>query len=342
MNQFILALFSMTDKLKTSTLFHLLTGKRTSAIMSYAYFVDLLPFLGSQPELSQAVFNKSIAQLEKERLINQLSNGLYAISSEGRKKSDTFKTSRLKQVDYFNFGRSDIQCFRLLAYFVQQVVQTSEKPLRPLETSPLYTRPVMQLCKENQVSKASLSKELTSLFQALPQSDGDFLAQQLSGNDVLPQTNYQLLPAKFQSPPWDSIYFASCLHPLLNEIKKSDSKTYCYQLLKGLLRQNYNSSMLLTRKQLLSGQSILQVAANRHLKVGTVSDHIIEWALFDRDFSFAAFISPKTYTYLESLPITDIFTVSYRDIYNQFPLEFFEFRLYQIQKKREAFHGVRR
>lgn len=342
MNQFILALFSMTDKLKTSTLFHLLKGKRTAAIMSYAYFNDLLPYLGSQPELSQSQFDQIIAQLEKEQLIAFVTKGEYAITSQGQAKIDVEQIRRLQQVDYFNFGRSDSNCFRLLSYFIQQVAQSQIKPLRPLETSPLYTRPVEQLFKQRIVDKTIVYQELTVLFQKLDQKDGDFLAQQLSGPNISPQIAYQLLPEKFQKQPWNFFYQASCLHPLLNEIKKAGVNTLCYQILKGLLRQNYNNSMLFTRKLLLEGQSVSMVVASRRLKLGTISDHIIEWALFDQTFSFEKFISSNTMAYLASLDTTNIYTLRYRDIYEQFPLEFVEFRLYQIKKKREAVNGIRR
>lgn len=39
MDSFILALFSDNDKLRPSTLYQILIGKRTSSVLSYAFFL---------------------------------------------------------------------------------------------------------------------------------------------------------------------------------------------------------------------------------------------------------------------------------------------------------------
>lgn len=334
MDQFILALFSRADKLKTSTFFHLLKGKRTSAVMSYAFFMDLLPFLGSQPDLSLKEFETVITSLEKEGLIDKNDSASYVITRKGRSELRQELQTYLLQVDYFNFGRSDENCFRLLTYFIQQV-STGKKSLRPLETSPLFTRPVDQLLRREKVNSKILYEEIYQLFNHLSQEAGDFLAQQFSGSDVVAKTAYQILPQPFQKTPWNRLYQASCFHPLLKEVKNGQRNTLCYQLLKGLLQQNYNNSMLYTRRLLLKGMSIPDVARIRNLKVGTISDHIIEWSLYEKKFPFDRFISESSERKLAVLTATeDLYTMRYSTINEKNSIDFLEFRLYQIKQKR--------
>lgn len=341
MNQFILALFSMTDKLKTSTLFHLLKGKRTSAIMSYAFFTNLLPFLGCQVDLSLKVFENAIATLENEGLLVKSEAATYRITAKGQSQLNLQLRESLLEVDYFNFGRSDENCFRLLAYFIQQVSKGQEN-LRPLETSPLFTRPVAQLITQQKASPDILYEELAQLFNKLTQVAGDFLAQQFSGATVLAKTAYQIMPDEYQKEPWSQLYQASCLHPLLKEIKKAQKKTLCYQLLKGLLQQNYNKSMLYTRQLLLEEKSIGEVAQIRDLKVGTISDHIVEWSLYEESFPFERFISKASRENLDLLAAKeDVYAMRYGAVNEKFPLDFIEFRLYQIKQKRDENYDIR-
>ena len=63
-----------------------------------------------------------------------------------------------------------------------------------------------------------------------------------------------------------------------------------HSFLKPLFIQNLNKSMLVTRKMLQSGVSVGQVMQQRRLKLGTVQDHIIEWALLEETFPFEKFI----------------------------------------------------
>lgn len=55
---FILALLSHGYKVRASTLYHLLKGKRTSSVLIYGFLYDCLRFIGWWPTISeQAFFN---------------------------------------------------------------------------------------------------------------------------------------------------------------------------------------------------------------------------------------------------------------------------------------------
>lgn len=63
MTLFILTLFRSGHKLRVSSIYHLLTGKRTSSVLIFGYFHQILVFLGSLPSLEKAVFDQVIKKL---------------------------------------------------------------------------------------------------------------------------------------------------------------------------------------------------------------------------------------------------------------------------------------
>ena len=92
--------------------------------------------------------------------------------------------------------------------------------------------------------------------------------------------------------------------------------------------QNFNQSMLTTRKLILSGCSIDEVMKIRHLKRGPVTDHLIEWQLYLTDFPYQKMITKQTFKRLSQL--SNIKEWNYRELNEVAPLDYGEFRFYQI------------
>ncbi|MBF8807831.1 MAG: helix-turn-helix domain-containing protein [Enterococcus lacertideformus] len=123
------------------------------------------------------------------------------------------------------------------------------------------------------------------------------------------------------------LYEASHTHLLLKKIEeKEDSLLFC--LIKPLLMKNYNQSMLTTRKLILEGYTFEEVMKIRKIKKGTVTDHLIEWQLYFDDFPYETMISEKTMKRLSQL--TNVRTWNYRELNEKEPLDYGEFRFYQI------------
>ena len=99
MNEFILALFSAEDKLKPSTLYQVLVGKRTSSVLTYAFFHDLLPLSAVLPELAEKQFYEHLRQLQKEQRLRTDGELLSAAAPTAREP-------RLSEVDFFKYGRN--------------------------------------------------------------------------------------------------------------------------------------------------------------------------------------------------------------------------------------------
>ncbi|TKN74128.1 hypothetical protein DVX06_13215, partial [Enterococcus faecium] len=83
-----------------------------------------------------------------------------------------------------------------------------------------------------------------------------------------------------------------CIHLLFVVIEKRPDSLW-HALIVSLLQQNFNQSMMITKQMFMNGQTIDQIMAIRHLKRGTVTDHLIEWSLFFDDFPYERILSAE-------------------------------------------------
>ncbi len=328
MNDFIVALFDVNDKMKASTVYQILIGKKTSSVLCYAYFHDLLPYFSLFPDLKKETFIHSLQNSSQEKKIR--------IDSEGQVLR-LEKTAKLQSIfpnlDSFKWGRTAEKCWRMLQLFVQAVSNLDKsKDYQPIETSPLYTEPVRKMIRENRETVAvTLYQELTNIFKQMPHEKADFLASSFSGYEQNGQVFFQLVPAKFEKEPWTKCYTNDSIHLFLAWVV-NDKNTLLYHLLRSLLIQNESQSMLHTIQLAKKGHTVEQIMQIRHLKQGTIHDHLIEWALQDPHFPYENFVTQAQWQKLQSLPERS-WELSYQQLVEERTVSFLELRLYQIYQK---------
>lgn len=332
MTEFILSLFSSSDKLRASSLYQLLSGKRTSSVLLFGFFQRLLVVHGCFPSLEQATFDKQIQQMIDEGLLKWEDRELQ-LTKKGEMRR---KYESLLGLHYDKYGRTATVSWRLLKFSVQVVshLSANETAYLPVETGPFYAYQVKRWLKEATCTKtelvAQVSKELSTIFTLMPDEQANFLANQFSGKKQTGLLAYQL--TTLEDGTAQQLFQDQCIHRLLAIIEQHSDFLF-YDLLAPLLRQNYNQSMLTTRALILSGDSVEQVMVKRGLKKGTINDHLIEWAIFFDDFPFERLIHSETRRSLASLE-RPLLTLRYKDLEGQ-TIDYGEFRLAQI----EAFKG---
>ncbi len=341
MTEFILSLFVSRNKLRLSTLFQLISGKRTSSVLIYSFLNDLLFLHGSFPKLEQTEFLAIIDRLEQEKLLVLTDNhaSITALGEEKIKHSD-FSWQGIR---YDRYGRTDKVSWRLLKFAVQVVsnLTNGTSGYLPIETSPFYTTQIKKWLAQVNLNREKLTEkiyeEFVVLFQMMPDELADFLANQFTGNRELGLLPYQLTNKREVQV---ALFEARAVHTLLTNLEQH-SDFLLFKLIQPLIEQNLNHSMLVTRKLILEGYSFEQVMTARQLKKGTVTDHFIEWLLFFDDFPYEAMISKKTAVYLSQLG--DVHSWNYREINEQFSLDYGEFRYYQLGVlKGEIKHDIER
>lgn len=333
---FILALFQHGYKARTSTLYHLLKGKRTSSVLLYGFLYENLRFFQLFPSSSEKQFNTILDELVKQELLCQASDNEVQITAKGLQVV-VKNTNHFSGIDNYRFGKTDEIIWRFLQFTVQVVSHLSynNKQYIPLEQSPLYQKQVKLYIKS--MSKARLIEivrtEWIQIFSQLTKTEANFFAQQFSGYQQIGKTSFQLMDN--QDNPFERLLFKKeKLHHLIDTICLMPESSFLKKLILPLVRQNENKSMSETSSYLKTQLSIEALAEQRKVKISTIKDHLLEVAL-TKAFPFDRFISKKTNQFLFEYPkpYQDWVYGSIKQIKPE--LDYFEFRLYQIQKLRE-------
>ncbi|HIY57179.1 MAG TPA: helix-turn-helix domain-containing protein [Candidatus Tetragenococcus pullicola] len=330
MDDFILDLFAQNDKLKATTVYQILAGKKTSSVLSYAYFHDLLAYFSAFPTLKKDAFFKILKTLKSKGKLRIDENWQMQILD---KEDQTNRLSDLKNLDFFRYGKTYENCWRSVQLLVQAVSNLDKtKNYQPIETSPLYTEPVRQVIVENREEISQiLYHEMQHLFENISQEKADFLASTLTGFNQNGQVYFQLVSENYQKTPWAQLYFADAIHLFLQELT-NQRDFLLYHFLRNLLIANKGQSMLKTLQLSKQGHTMKELVQLRHLKPGTIQDHLIEWSLQDPNFPFDQFISKDQWGKMEKLPKKS-WNIPYKKILEKTDLPFLELRLYQIYEK---------
>lgn len=286
MTLFILTLFQTGYKLRTSTLYHLLTGKRTSSVLLHGFFYGNLAYLGAFPSFKEDKFQKELGQLIDHQLIS-VEDGYGELTTKGKKKLSE-ASFELDGLNNLRYGRMRENSWQLLLFAVQVISHLSfnKRDYLPIENRPYYLQEMKKWLAHSKPDLAGqFQNELVMVFQKLPQEQADFLANQFSGFGFQGKTSFQLLPEKWQREPWNVLYRQNAIDLFLAQINDGE----LLRLLSSLDQLNINQSMLKTKEFFLAGKTINEILSLRHLKQGTINDHFIEWALMDKGFPFERF-----------------------------------------------------
>lgn len=334
MDKFILAFFQLKHKLKPTTTYHVLVGRRSTSILSYAYFNDILPFFGSFPEFKEAHYQQILAQLIQTGLLEKLPNGelAYVASSALDEQVELFEN----QIDYFRYGKKEAQAWRLVQFLVQVASYYGKtKHYQPLENSPYYLNRTRLFVKQHQLNlRTTIYHELQMILANLPSETANFLARSFSGYQASGSVFFQLLPETQQTMPWSRLAISAKCHPLF-KVLETHPEFLLTQFIAPILQENQNQSALQTKKLYQKGLTCEQICQQRQIKESTLNDHLLEWALVDSDFPFSDFLTPTLSEALAHLP-KNSWLYSYKELQLPENLSFFVLRLYQIKMKRGA------
>lgn len=338
---FILSLFKQGDKIKVSTLFHLLRGKRTVSVLMNGFLFDNLAYFCLFPDIEEKLFYKQLQQLIKEELLTFSKETAEAqITTKGIeclfKNADTI-TYHTAHLNGYKYAKTEEEMWRLLQFLVQVTSHLSyrDKQYIPLEASPRYQWKVKALISKlnKEILGSNMKSEWSSVFSQLSEGEANFIAQQFSGYRLNGKAEQQLLSdtSDFKRV----LYRKNVYHHLFSRIESLPDDAIIREALKEDLEKNQNQSMLRTRELWQSGRSLSEITQVRQMKPSTVNDHILELAISTDSVDFESLIPLDDKKRLEMLD-APCQTWRYAELRQQFELDYFSFRLYQIiQLKKE-------
>lgn len=333
MDTFILALMAKNDKLKATSLYQVLLGKRTSSTLCYAFFHDILPYFGIFPKLTKKEWVHCLQMLKEQRAIQEDTTGHLSLGQVDKLQYRQI-IERYPHINYARFGKWEEQGWALVQYFIQ-IVSCPVTPSYLVAATPFYTETVRQVTQQfpKTVLAERLSSELVEVFSTIEPANATNLARTLSGGEHLGETFYQVF-ASIPSEILRKLEQAECQHQFY-QFFLDKPETMLYQLLKKWYYAGLNQSLLATRQLFLTGKNSIQIAQLRQLKESTIRDHLIEWALFDAHFPFDRFDFTKIETAVAPLNLP-VWELPFSEFNQLGAADFLMVRLYQIKRKRET------
>ncbi|MBP2099671.1 helix-turn-helix domain-containing protein [Enterococcus rivorum] len=337
---FILALFQHGYKARISTLYHLLRGKRSSSVLLYGFLYNNLRFIEFFPDLNEKEYSEMIQALSHQELLKIIHANEAQITEKGMSKlrEKGIPLERYPWIDNYHFGKKDFEMFRVLQFSVQVVSNLSyeNKQYVPIESSPIYQWALKKwlttLPKKELIHQ--LKEEWMMVLESLPDEEAVYFVQQFSGYQQVGKTVHQLLKTS-DSCLEKQLLNKNYLHHLLVTIKQNHRLPLLQSMMNWSFFQNDNQSVQETKRYLDMTTNLELIAKKRKLKVSTIKDHLIELSLVD-DFPFDLFIDEKIKKLLNEIKQRPLQEWSYPTVKSQIPtLDYFEFRLYQVQNIRK-------
>lgn len=340
---FILSCFKEAKPMRTSTLYHLLKGKRTSSILTYGYFYDVLKYFSLLPKLKETTYNQIISDLKTNNYLLENKDGLSVISEKGLAQfnEENFpETSNLQQMVYYKW---DLAFFERIVFTTQVLSEKAylEKQYLPIETN-LFKQQRLKiwLSKKKKDVVIRFYYEWDKLVDCLPIDGQELILKQLVGHNHRGQTLQQISEDKTKHPLYLYLEFKNYWHLLITEIIENSNN---YPLFTSILIEEKTfvkeDSSQKTSELVLKGYSIEEIARVRNLKISTVTDHLIEDYILNQtkinliDEKASDFLM----AYYEKEPNYILWT--FKEATNYYPdLSFYDFKFFQFrlfEKERE-------
>lgn len=276
--RFILSCFSHQRTVRSTTLYHFLSGKKTSSILTYGFLNGILPYFNLFPNLEQREFEDNINFLLENNYLVQETIPLVTITEKGLVECRDFNC---KYLDGLSFYKIDYQFWIQLVLLTQVV---SEKRYRNSKYIASDANMYHQHLLKQWISVQSndwldrFMAEWMELLTLLGKDESYLLSSQLVGHNTPGLTKKQVAEQLIQSEFEIEIRFKNAVHQLIYLIDiHSETFPVFFSLYSYELKCLGNDTVQETfHLYFQKGYDYDQIARQRHLKLSTIYDHLIE------------------------------------------------------------------
>lgn len=344
---FCLSLYSKDHPVKPSTLYHILTGKRTASILFKAHSYHMINFFSIFPHLQRGQYDKMIQRFIAKGWINskKTNEDLY-LCEKGKKEVEKYFSKHFYpiNINQMTQGKPTKEFWKKILFLTQVLSELRYKNNYYLPIEKEWNRQlwVKNWLKRNPLEKQELAvsfgKEWIQLLKELNTIDAEIIVSQLTGHEKFGKTSAQLAVKYGVEPIEIAFLLQRIVIQLMNKVNdKKENYPLFYFIYQECVRDRFSSlsqSTKLTAQYLEEGLSIEKIAMRRKLKINTISEHIIELAIIFPDFKVSSFIPQNEYKQLNTLFNSDE-EITYKELLNRMPqIPFSWYRLVQVERSR--------
>ena len=339
---FILSCFKKDLEMRSSTLYHLLKGKRTSSVLSYGYIYDVLPYFALFPKLAETKYQLIITNCVSQGFLMEKLPGYYYLTDLGEQQIKETQFPNINDLRQLNYYKWDMSFFDRLMFTSQVISEKAHdnKSYVPIEGN-LFKQQRLKiwLKQQNDELEKEFYQEWVLLSSLMTKEATKMILGQLSGHEHRGLTLNQIASETQQDMSYNYIQFKSYLHQMISWILNQKEKfPLFYSILKEEIALTKVDSYIHSADLFYRGIAIDEVAFQRGLKVSTVTDHLIEDFILFPDSKKIPLFTPEKEQKLQDfyLDYSNIYSWTFKQALLYDPtLTFYEFKFYQFKLLKE-------
>lgn len=335
---FILSLFKHGFKVRWTTAYFVLIGKKTNSVITYATCYQLLPFFHLFPNLKKERMLQYLKELENEGDLT-LAGDYVQLTQQGMTKCQELNYESLHHINRFEDYQVCQDTFERWLLICQLVSQKSYKQTHYIPVSRQFKiqKQIQYQWSHTGISfetfQSMFKQEIKKFMRQFSPRVAYIYAYQLSGYKVIAKTNEQLSEI-LCIPEFEVNLWIESLKSILCQLSTEEFPWLSYFIAPQLNPKN--TLYFLIKSQVQQGVEIQKISEKVHRKPGTVLDYIVEIAIKENDFPFSTYIGMyqiRLDRYLKTHP--NFGDWNYQSIQEEIgEIPFYAYRLYQIQKGR--------
>lgn len=342
--------FQALDKQRSyRAVYYILVGKRSIQTIQDAYLFQLTVYFRLLPKLTLDRFDQSVKKMVETGSIRLNEEGrvdvLYVNACEDKRRQ------LIKQINGMAYADVHDTFFKRLNLTIQTFTHLSvdDRQFQVIEEDLIVQRFVKRFYKENKSALPSFLNEIykwlnIQLTEINPRYAEIFVDRMTGYNQT--GLSIQQLSIKYGEDVEDvQLILLAIEHMLLNDVVNNEAHFLFSMLEKQSVGKDHfmTNSAKKTWHYYKQGHSIDEMMAIRHLKRGTIEDHLIEIAYLDAEFPYERYINKKE----ESILLETINNENVRKlsvIMNALPssINYFKLRLMIAKEINEVLiHGIK-
>lgn len=297
MHQILMRIFHKYENERTIyAAFHILQGKRSGTTMQDVGLYKLFPYFGLLRKLSRKDFDQYCQQLVANGLLSVNEDGHFQLTTQGQ----VFVQEPFHYYfDGWHYRGNEHVFFARLSLIVQALSHQAagHKAFAPVERDEAVQQFTRRYLAYFEFQKNALQEPFREdllrcfLDANLSEEQLNIVTQRLHGADVFGYTWQQIAEHVGRDPLSCQLLFISALHTMLQQLEQET-----YPMLSSLTHGIKTTSVVtesaqITANLLLQGRTLDEIAMMRRLKMSTIEDHVVEFAMYEPSFDVSAFVS---------------------------------------------------
>lgn len=281
------------------SIFHLLNGKKSSQTLQDAHLFSLKRYFRILEPLTRDAFDEIFNHLLEKKLVEACGEQRFLLTSAG--EDYLLNHAQPYYVNGWRYQPFTLIVWERLSLLVQVTSNFTfqETKYIPIQKNVEVHNWLKEFLKSTSVPKAELGKslffELVQILEHARDVNPEVLIFRLTGYKQIGRTSSQIAKELELDSIQYHLEFINAIHCLLHFVESEPAR---FKVLSSLFTNlDHKDTLTLSARKTLvllnQGFTTEEIAGIRNLKISTIEDHLVEFALNVKDFSINSFVDEE-------------------------------------------------